>query len=89
MGIAMKNLIILIFSLLVSIQSLAEFKPDYYEGLYAYESGGHETALLHWVTLANGREARAQYNLGVMYEKGHGVLQNVTKQQVMSLLGTI
>tara|TARA_B100001057_G_scaffold127370_1_gene126299 strand:- start:213 stop:338 length:126 start_codon:yes stop_codon:yes gene_type:complete len=36
MGVAMKNLITLIFSLFVSFQSLAELKADYDKGLLAY-----------------------------------------------------
>ena len=72
----MKNLITLIFSLFVSFQSLAEFKPDFNEGLAAYQSGDYETALLHWVTLANEGYADAQYYLGVMYANGEGVLEN-------------
>ncbi len=72
----MKNLITLIFSLFVSFQSLAEFKPDYLEALRAYLKEDYETALLHWVTLANGGDAHAQRFLGLMYDNGKGVLEN-------------
>ena len=72
----MKNLITLIFSLVISFQSLAEFKPDFNKGIEAAQQGDYETALLHWVTLANEGDELAQYNLGVMYDGGIGVLKN-------------
>lgn len=45
----------------------------YDEGLAAYRGGDFASAVLHWQTLAEQGDARAQHNLGVMYEKGHGV----------------
>ena len=49
---------------------------DFQKGLTAYQSGDHATALREWEPLAEQGNADAQYNLGVMYEKGNGVLQD-------------
>ena len=72
----MKNLITLIFSLAVSFNSLAEFKPDFNKGIAAYREQDYETALLHWVTLANEGDANAQFKVGNMYDNGYGVPEN-------------
>ena len=42
----------------------------------AYRRGDYETALRLFRQLADQGRANAQYNLGVMYAKGRGVLQN-------------
>ena len=49
---------------------------DYYDGLQAYNSGDFKTALAEWTPLAEQGNASAQYNLGVMYHKGQGVLKS-------------
>ncbi len=46
------------------------------EGLAAYKRGDYATAMREFRTLAAQGNARAQYNLGVMYRKGHGVPQD-------------
>ncbi len=38
----------------------------YQAGLYAYSAGDYETARREWLPLAEGGDARAQYQLGVM-----------------------
>ena len=43
------------------------------EGLAAYESGDYTTALEEWLPIAEQGDARAQYNLGVMFYFGEGV----------------
>ena len=40
---------------------------DYQKGVAAYESGDFATALGEWRPLAEQGDARAQFNLGVMY----------------------
>ena len=42
-------------------------------GWYAYTAGDYETARLEWVPLAEDGDIRAQFQLGVMFEKGKGV----------------
>ena len=46
------------------------------EGAVAYERGDYETAHREFLKAAEQGDARAQYNLGVMYGKGEGVPQD-------------
>jgi TonB family protein len=47
------------------------------DGQTAYNAGDYKTALEIWQPLAEQGNARAQNNLGVMYENGKGVPQNI------------
>jgi TPR repeat protein len=49
---------------------------DYQKGLDAALIGDYKTALRNWTALAQEGNAFAQYNLGLMYNKGRGVPQN-------------
>ena len=49
---------------------------DLQKGYAAYKSGDYATALREWKPLAEQGNAAAQYNLGVMYDKGQGVPQD-------------
>ena len=49
---------------------------DYNTGLEAYKSGKYAVALQHWGSLASKGEPRAQYAIGLIYDKGKGVRQN-------------
>ena len=72
----MRTLIIiqvLLFSLSLSISSYA---ADFNKGLTAAQSGDFATALKEWKPLAEGGNAVAQFNLGLMYENGWGVSQD-------------
>jgi TPR repeat protein len=60
-------------SLLVSFPS---WSADIDKGLAAAERGDYATALREWRPLAEQGDAIAQYNLGVMYDKGRGVVQD-------------
>jgi len=53
-------------------RSYAEFK----KGQDAYKRGEYKTALKEWEPLANTGNARAQYGLGWLYQKGEGVSQD-------------
>ena len=46
------------------------------EGLDAYDKKDYETALREWKLAAEQGDADAQFNLGLMYDKGKGVSQN-------------
>ncbi|MDP7056148.1 MAG: sel1 repeat family protein, partial [Alphaproteobacteria bacterium] len=52
------------------------WSADLQKGFDAYHRGDYATALREWKPLAEQGNARAQNNLGVMYEKGLGVLQD-------------
>ncbi len=49
------------------------------DGRTAYEAGDYAVALRRWRPPANHGHAGAQFNLGVMYEKGQGVAQDDVK----------
>ncbi len=49
---------------------------DYLAGVDAYLRGNYATALSEWRPLAEQGNADAQYNLGLMYDKGYGVPQD-------------
>ncbi len=46
------------------------------EGVAAYHRGDYATAFREWHPLAKQGNAKAQYNLGVMYGNGLGVPQD-------------
>ncbi len=49
---------------------------DFQTGLDAYDRDDYATALKEWRPLADQGHAKAQYNLGVMYDDGEGVAQD-------------
>ena len=52
------------------------YSADFNKGLTAAHNGDFATAFKEWKPLAQQGDADAQYNLGVMYDKGHGVIQD-------------
>ena len=67
----MKHLILLC-TLLISFNSFAAIQPD----ADAYERGDYSPAFTLIEKLAEQGDAKAQYNLGLMYDKGDGTPQN-------------
>jgi len=65
--------------LLLSAPSIAVI-DDYQDAVNAYSRGDYKISYQLMLPLAEKGFAQAQYNLGVMYEKGNGVKQ-VTKKQ--------
>ena len=51
-------------------------EADFNAGVAAYKQGDYATALREWHPLAKQGNAKAQSNLGVMYNKGQGVTQD-------------
>ncbi len=49
------------------------------EGVAAYHRGDYATALREWRPLAEQGNAKAQFNLGLIYSKGRGVPQDYTE----------
>jgi len=48
-------------------------QADFQAGVDAYNQGDYATALKEWRPLAEQGDVDAQFNLGVMYDMGHGV----------------
>ncbi len=46
------------------------------DGRRAFDAGDHRQALTHWLPLAEAGDARAQFGVGLIYERGQGVEQN-------------
>ncbi len=63
-----------VLSLLIPIYDAVA--ADFAAGWRAYNQGDYQSARSHWEPLAKDGDPRAQYNLGVMYERGHGVSAN-------------
>ena len=49
---------------------------DFQDGVDAYKRKDYKTAYKLWLPLAEQGNAKAQYNLGVMYRDGNGVQQD-------------
>jgi len=60
-------------------QHLEIFKSDFQDGHLAALTGNFSTALLKWVPLAESGDKYAQFNLGQLYYKGHGVPKDYTE----------
>ena len=71
-----KLLPILLTIAVVLFNPIVVLSADFQKGLDAYEKGDYATALREWQPLAEQGDATAQYNLGLMYFAGKGVLQD-------------
>ncbi len=58
------------------IAFMAPARADLQDGVAAYERGDYATALREWRPFARQGDADAQFNLGIMYYFGQGVLQD-------------
>tara|TARA_R110000787_G_scaffold189912_2_gene301484 strand:- start:1546 stop:2139 length:594 start_codon:yes stop_codon:yes gene_type:complete len=72
----MNKILITFFTLLFCLTSSVGWSADFQKGLAAAERGDFVTALREWTPLAEQGNTHAQFNLGVMYQNGQGVLQN-------------
>ena len=70
-----KNLCIFLILIFFSHLSVG-WSADFQKGLTAAQKGDFATALSEWKPLAELDYAPAQYNLGVMFDDGNGVVQN-------------
>ncbi len=61
---------------LIFSSGMTSSAQDFQKGAEAYQSGDFATALKEWVPLAERGNAVAQYNLGLMYANGQGVVQD-------------
>ena len=71
----MKKLLLMLALMLTLTANMAK-TDDYQDGLEAYFDGDYATAFGLWKPLAVSGHAKTQYNLGIMYGKGKGVLQD-------------
>ena len=55
---------------------VAAVGQDFEKGAAAAQSGDFATALKEWQPLAEQGHADAQYNLGMIYQNGYGVIQD-------------
>ena len=53
-----------------------QLQGNYQAGVDEYKRGAHSMALLQWRPMAEQGDARAENNLGYMYYKGEGVVQD-------------
>ena len=67
---------VLLITLLLGTPASAD---DYQKGLDAWYKKDYATALREWKPLAEQGVAFAQYNLGVMYANGQGVIQDYVR----------
>ena len=72
----MHRLLLLSVLLLTLLVGNLAFSADFQKGLDAAQKGDFATALKEWKLTAEQGYVSAQSNLGRMYEKGRGVLQD-------------
>ncbi len=70
---ALRTAVVLVLALALPVHVWA---ADLQAGAEAYDRGDYATALKEWRPLAEQGHAKAQYNLGVMYDDGEGVAQD-------------
>jgi len=68
-----RSLLIVAALLMMAAVSPPAMAGDFDKGMTAYNRGDYAAALAEWRPLAEQGDAFAQYNLGVMYDGGHGV----------------
>ena len=72
----MKKLFSVAIILIVLQLSALAFSDDFQDGLDAATQGDFKTAFEKWKPLAKKGSALAQFNMGLMYDKGEGVKRN-------------
>ena len=65
-----------ILSLALAFGAGSVLAQDFEKGLAAYNAGDYATALKEWRWMAEEGNVGAQFNLGVMYHNGWGVIQD-------------
>lgn len=67
---------ILLFLLSIVLSPLS-WSADYQKGWTAFENRDYATALREWMPLAEQGDAGAQFSIGLLYDSGWGVLQDL------------
>ena len=65
-----------ILSLALAFGAGAALAQDFQKGFAAYNASDYATAMQEWRPLAEQGNLTAQYNLGLLYDNGWGVLQD-------------
>jgi TPR repeat protein len=74
-----KLMLMLAMTLALTLTASMARADDWYDAWAAYQSGDYATTSNLLKSLAEQGDADAQYNLGLMYAKGEGVLQDKKK----------
>ena len=69
----MRHLFVIALAVMLAMPVAAQ---DFDKGWTASKRGDYATAMREWRPLAEQGDATAQHNLGLMYHKGQGVLQD-------------
>ncbi len=72
----MKKLILLILPFMFFSVSALVYADDFQDGVDAYDRGDYKEAVKWFGLSAKQGFAKAQNNLGVMYDRGQGVAQD-------------
>jgi uncharacterized protein len=72
----MKLLTSLMVGAFFMFSAVSAHAQDYAKGVAAYQTGDFATAMKEWLPLAEQGHVVAQYNLGLMYHHGDGVVQD-------------
>jgi len=67
----------ILFLFLTPIHLSATLAAELEDGFQAFTAGNYEQALRLWLPIAEKDNADAQYNLGILYQKGLGVEKNL------------
>ena len=70
----MKRIILVL--LVTFLMAVPVYADNFQDGVDAYNRKDYKTAYQLWLPIAEQGDAEAQYNLGVMYDDGTGVLQD-------------
>ncbi len=73
-GCAMKRLALILF--LAAAIWPEPANTDFNDGLAAYNNGDYETAYREWLTSAENGNPVAQFSIGTLYDRGHGIGQD-------------
>ena len=75
----MKKFLVVPIIFILSQIACPVLADDFQDGLDAASRGDYKTAFNKWEPLAKRGSALAQFNLGLMYDKGEGVKRNYKK----------
>ena len=75
-----------VFSVLLSLAFKPVVAQNFQTALSAYQASDYATAIQEWTPLAEAGNTAAQFNLGLMYSTGKGVVQDLGEAKKWYLL---